>query len=427
MRRVLVVICALLSVPLAFAGPEADWTGQLNALKRPAVPPMPACPQMESFEPLSDVAGPTLQGFEKAPIPDFTDDMDAASFAAALDKNLAYWADYPDDKPVQLGDATLTAGQVKRSIAALKALAGSAASPQALLAGLRERFDAYKSVGTGGGQATVTAYYEAELDAVGAKDAKHPFPVLLRPKDLIRLDPSVGSPFDYGRIDPRGRLIPYFSRADITAGALAAENLEIAWVAHPTDLLVLQTEGSGFLNMAGGRRRVGFDGANGWPYRSVGQQLIRCGILPAGSTGKPVLDFLRKQPRAREAAYVNLNPRYTFFTVEGAADGSYGAIGQLLTPGRSIAIDPATAPLGGAGLLVTRLPVADADGNITGTRVLTRLVALQDTGAAIRGPGRVDLFLGAGRQADAVGHAMLYPGTLYVFILKEEAWKPSRS
>lgn len=383
---------------------------------------MPACPQVDAFEPLSDVTGPTLKSFRPVPeLPEFADDMDAAPLLAALGKNLSYLSAIPADRPVRLGDTLITAGRLKRSAAALAEAVRAAGSPADLLGRLRAGFDAYRSVGSdGNGLVTVTAYYEAELDAVAQRDAEHPFAVYLRPADLVRLDPAMGSPFDYGRTDGRGRIVPYLTRSEIAAGGLDGRGLEMAWAAHPTDLMVLQTEGSGFLNLPGGRRRrVGFEGANGWPWRSVGRALIDCGLLPPGSTGKPVLDFLKRQPREKETAYVNLNPRYTFFVAQDASEGSYGAIGELLTPGRSIAIDPGPVPLGGAGLLVSRLPVLDREGNVTGSRPFTRLVAMQDTGSAIRGPGRVDLFLGGGREAGAIGHAMLYPGSLYVFVVKE--------
>lgn len=389
---------------------------------------MPACPalqsmgpSLQSMGPSSDIFGPKLMSFQPvSQVPDFTDDMDKASLLAALAKSLAYWGPVPEDRPVRLGDTRLTAGKVKRSVAALADVVRAATSPKDLLERVRASFDAYKSIGSdGNGLVTVTAYYEAELDAVPKRDAEHPFGILLKPADLVRLDSGLGSPFDYGRVDARGRVVPHMSRAEISGGGLAGKGLEMAWTAHPTDLLILQTEGSGFLNLPGGvRRRVGFDGANGWPFRSVGRTLIECGVLPPGSTGKPVLDFLRRQPRDREAAYVALNPRYVFFKMQDGAEGSYGAIGQILTAGRSIAIDPAVLPMGSAGLLISRIPVVDADGNVTGTRPFTRLVAMQDTGSAIRGPGRVDLFLGSGREAGAVGHSMFHPGTLYVFILK---------
>lgn len=385
--------------------------------------PAPDCPPAPNAgtEPLYDLNGPRMVGLTAVPstdLPDFTDDMDRETLVLSFSRSLDYWAALPPGRKVSVGGRTFTASHMRRSVAALLQVVQESASSAELLRRLRAEFDVFASVGSDGKGGTVTGYFDAALEASLQPSAERPFPVHARPADLVRLDPALGSPFDYGRVDERGRVVPHFSRAEVSAGALAGRGLERFFVAHPTDLLVLQTEGSGVITLPdGAKRRVAFDGANGWPFRSVGRELIRCGLLPPDATGSRVLDWLKSQPPERESRLVDLNPRTVYFK-ESSAPGAHGAMGALLTPGRSIAVDPAFVPLGSAALLVSKRPLVNDDGEMVGTIDFARLAAAQDTGSAIRGPGRVDLFFGGGRKAEGEARGMFYPGRLFVLVLK---------
>ncbi|MBI4377148.1 MAG: MltA domain-containing protein, partial [Elusimicrobia bacterium] len=279
----------------------------------------------------------------------------------------------------------------------------------------------FEAVGEDGGrEGTITGYYEPEILA-------QPFasegliPVYSRPPELERVDPGLGLDFDYGHRDAEGRLEPFYSRAEIAQGALSGRGLELFWTRHPTDLMVLQTQGSGWALFPGGsRRRLSFDGANGHRFRSVGQRLIDCGLIAPGTDPIDILRYLRSRSPEREAELVNINPRYVFFA-SSESGAATGAAGVELVPGRSVAVDTRHLPLGLSAFLMSRRPVAGDDGRLEGQRDFSRFVFTHDVGSAIRGGVRLDLFWGAGPRAQAEAHRMWSPGKLWVLVLRPDA------
>ncbi len=197
---------------------------------------------------------------------------------------------------------------------------------------------------------------------------------------------------------------PWFTRQEIDQqpdAQAALRGREIAWVADPLDALVLQVQGSGRLRMieADGSERIvrlAFAGNNEQPYRSVGRWLIDQGELKATEASWPTIkDWVRRNPQ-RLVDMLWANPRVVFFREEALPDprvGPRGAQGAPLTPGRSIAVDPASVPYGSAVWLDTTEPLS--------ARPLQRVVMAQDTGSAIVGPVRADYFWGWGDDAEA--------------------------
>ena len=240
--------------------------------------------------------------------------------------------------------------------------------------------------------AFVTGYFEPELDAAPARGPAHPVPLHALPDD-----PALRA----------------FSRAEIAAGALEGRVPVLYWLADPVDAFFLHVQGSGRLRLPDGRRiRVGYAGRNDHPYRSIGRLLVeREGIDPAAMTADRLAGWLRADP-ARGRALMETNPSYIFFRkVEGlgAADGPVGAAGVPLTRLRSVALDPAHHAPGGLYWLETTLP-PEVEGGAP--RPFRALVVAQDTGSAIRGPGRVDLFFGSGAEAGLAAGRMRAEGRL---------------
>jgi membrane-bound lytic murein transglycosylase A len=226
--------------------------------------------------------------------------------------------------------------------------------------------------------ALVTGYFEPTLRARRSPDATFRHPIYARPGDLGR-----GSE-------------PSPTRAEIESGALSGRGLELFWTDDPIELFFLHVQGSGRLELADGSLvRVGYAGTNGRPYRAIGKDLVDRGALERGRATAPAIKaYLRAHPEEIDAT-LRANPRYVFFRVLDASPdaGPLGSLGAELVPYRSVAIDPRVEPLGAIGVLAAPLP----DG-----RRLTTLVVAMDTGAAITGPGRIDLFLGAGPEAEAI-------------------------
>ena len=350
----------------------------------------------------------------KLPLP--ADDLERAGIIEVLKTDMDYWNSRPDSAKIQVGAETYDAPRLRATVKALLDVFSAALPAEELLNTLRSRFKIYRaSADDGTGKTVITGYYEAEIPVTKAPDEAHKYPVHLKPADLVKTTPAMGADFDYGRYDEEGKLVRHYSRAEIHAGELSGQGLELVWSAHPSQIMLLQIQGSGLLRFPDGDYiRAGFDGANGHPFRSVQKILIDCGEIP-GMSFKDFIRYLSAQG-PREERLADLNPRYIFFKQRPKDSLPYGAIGRTLTAGRSIAVDPKYVPLGLFGLLKSKRPVAQGDG--LGFKDFNRFISTHDTGSAIRGPGRVDLYWGTGAIAETEASSMKAPGELYLFISK---------
>jgi len=427
MRFLIVSLLALCAAAPGWAGEGLLWPDAAAFAER-AVPAagrpvdtLAGCPKysFKDWEAYPDSPAAVREvsevGAETLPLP--ADDLDRAGIIEVLKTSLDYWNARPDGAKVQLGGDTFDAPRLRRSMAALLEIFSSAMPEAELRKTLQERFRAYRaSADDGTGKTVITGYYEAEIKVSKTRSEKYNYAVHLKPADLVKTTPEMGVDFDYGRYDESGALLRHYSRQEIHAGALAGQGLELVWAEHPSHIMLLQIQGSGVLRLPDGDYlRAGFDGANGWPFRSVQKILMDCGEIPAMSF-KTFINYLSALPADREERIADLNPRYIFFQSRPKDSLPYGAIGRHLTPGRSIAIDPKYIPLGLFGLLKSKRPVAQ--GESLEFRDFTRFIATHDTGSAIRGPGRVDLFWGSGAAAETEASSMKASGELYLLIIK---------
>ena len=284
----------------------------------------------------------------------------------------------------------------------------AAALPGDAAAFFKTRFTAI-AIGTGPGFST--GYYEPEIAGARTAAPGYPVPLYRRPPDLVEADLGQFSADLKGR-KLRGRiegkaLAPYPDRAAIMAGALAGKGLELAWAADPFEAFFLEIQGSGRLRLADGSiMRIGYETQNGRDYVAIGKVLLDRGDLPRGGVSmESILAWLRANP-AKAPALLAANPSTVFFR-EITGDGPIGAMGIAVTPQVSVAADPMFIPLGAPLLVTTTLP-----GNIP----LTALMIAQDTGGAIKGANRIDLFRGAGESARAEAGAQSAPAQILVLI-----------
>ncbi|MBI5623945.1 MAG: MltA domain-containing protein [Elusimicrobia bacterium] len=424
MRALLLCLAGFLAGPALAAEwpPEVpEWARlRVTAPKAAGSECPPGSPRRRPVRTLSEEPSfevKELKPWAEVPLPQ--DDLAASSAVEAAEKTRAYWAARPGDEKVAVGGLTYTAAHMVRSFSALAALLSQGLPAKELKARLERDFDVYQAVKPDGGlSGTMTAYYDPEIPVSGVGQAG--VPIHARPADLVRVDPASGLSFDWGRPDGHGGLAPHASRREVDAGALAGQGLELYSTRHPTDLLNLQTEGSGWGVLPGGRRvRLAFNGANGHVFKSVGKTLIDCGLLPAGTGSFAILDYLKSQTLERELELVGFNPRYVYFKEVASTGGPWGATGVELVAGRSVASDPKQVRLGLAGILVSRKPVAAEDGTFQGFSDFTRFVFTHDVGSAIRGPVRLDVFWGRGAKAESEAHRMLFPGKLTIIVLKQ--------
>ncbi len=249
---------------------------------------------------------------------------------------------------------------------------------------------------TDGSDPLFTGYYEPELSGSLAQSAEYSVPLYKAPSELDRDG-------------------PWLTREQIeSSGVLEDRGLEIAWLSDPVDKFFLQIQGSGRIRLTdGGSLRVGYAAKNGHPFRSVGNELVRRGeFQPHEVSAQVIRRWVNRNPDAGEQLLWH-NPSYVFFrevTQVPADRGPLGAMNRSVSAGRTLAVDPAFVPLGAPVWLETE-----------GPRALRRLMVAQDTGSAIKGAQRGDIFFGTGDAAGDVAGRTRDSGRMIVLLPIEEA------
>ncbi len=261
------------------------------------------------------------------------------------------------------------------------------------------------------GSVLVTGYFQPELSASYVRTQEYTYPLYAVPSDLVQVslqdfDTSLPAKTIFGRV-AGDRLIPYYTRAEIEQGALAPDTPVLAWLASPVEGLLLHIQGSGILIFSDGNRRfIHYAANNGHSYRSVGTWLVEQGILPLKQVSWQAIEaWAHLHPdQFLQASFQN--PRYIFFCFE--EDGPLGVTGQRLEPMHSIALDRNIYGLGGLFLLYIE--------GFEAERPLSSLVFHQDVGSAIRGPHRVDLYVGEGHEAGITAGRLKNAGRLFLLL-----------
>lgn len=323
------------------------------------------------------------------------------------------------------GTAVLAAGTVAGTWAPVCAAADSVpdGDDRAARAFFEKYLEAHAMSYGEGGRALFTGYYEPEVAGARQRGGVYQTPIYRRPGNLVQVatgpDPRglrVGQRAHPGkRTAGRAaapRVIPVPDRAGIVHGALAGRGLELAWLADPIDAFFLQIQGSGRVLLANGEvMRVGYAGTNGRPYVAVGKVLMDRGEMERDQVSmQSIRAWLNAHPDQANAV-MNANPSYVFFReVEDVSpdQGAVGALGVPLTPMRSLAVDRAFVALGVPIYIATTDPV---DG-----KPIRRLVLAQDTGGAIKGPVRGDIFFGWGKDAEERAGLMKGSGAAWVLL-----------
>lgn len=367
-------------------------------LKPPAVTPPPAPPPVPSAP-----VTPQLVPVGFADVPGWNDD-DVRAVWPAFMASCTVLIKRPDWK-----EACTTAQQV--------AVADGAA--------VRQFFEAFfipNQVIEAGGATTglVTGYYEPLLHGARQRGGKFQTPLYGVPDDLVTID-LAGTYPELKTMRLRGRLVgnkvvPYATRAEIANGGIAGK--EILWVDDAVEAFFLEVQGSGRVELDGGREtvRVAYADQNGYPYTSIGRYLVEKNEMTvAQASAQSIKRWIEVNPARRQELF-NANRSYVFFREERLPDpslGPKGALGVPLTPGRSVAIDAHLLPLGAPVFLST----TQANSEVP----LQRLVMAQDTGGAIRGAVRADFFFGFGHEAQENAGRMKQRGMLWVLLPKPAA------
>ena len=365
-------------------------------------------------EPLR-VGNAVLEPVELAALPGWAADESRAALDAFRRTCAA-----PGPNPPQAAGVLGSAGDLAAACAAASALA-----PDQAKTFFRERFSAYRVVRPAEGPEPerrtgfLTGYFEPQLEGSPTPGPGYTAAVLARPDDLVTLAPGETRPgldpaLRAGRQGEAG-FEPYPDRAAIEDGAVAARTRPLLWLRDAVDLFVLQVQGSGRVRMPDGSAlRVLYDGKNGRPYTSIGKLLVGEGHLALNDLSLARWTaWLRAHPdHARRL--MRMNASYVFFRTEPVTDatlGPPGAAGAPLSPGRSMAVDGGLWRYGLPFWLEGRLPGQPGSGH---------LVVAADTGSAILGPARGDLYVGTGAAAGvAAGDLHTKPG--FVVLLPKPA------
>ncbi len=268
----------------------------------------------------------------------------------------------------------------------------------------------------------VTGYYEPVIDGSRTPTEVYTVPVYRRPSNLfvrgVKPDavglPNKGQVF---RKIGRRKLVPYYDRAEIEDGVISGRGLEICWLKNQTDLLFTQIQGSARIRLEeGSTLRINYDAHNGYPYTPVGRILIERNIIPKDQMSMHrIRDWMDQNPDgAKELRRQNRS--YVFFREVQLSDKdeAVGAQGVPLTPGRSIAVDKSLHVYGTPFFIEGELPI-ESEQSKTPFR---RLMVAQDTGSAIVGPARADIYFGAGADAGRVSGRLRHNARFVILVPK---------
>ena len=275
---------------------------------------------------------------------------------------------------------------------------------------------------------TFTGYYEASLYGSLIKSERYNIPLHKRPKDLVMVNlgefrEELKGTRIAGRVSSSGQLKPYETREGITTGDWphTDEDNILLWVDSPVDAFFVQIQGSGLVEMQDGRLlRIGYDGQNGHPYYAIGRELIKRGELTKENVSMQSIRMWLESNPDQADEIMNTNKSYVFFRAL-EKEGPIGAEGTALTPLRSLAIDRVLISYGTPLWLSTQtqdneFPEQFPDApNIP---ALNRMMIAQDTGGAITGPVRGDVFWGHGKTAEIMAGYLNTKGRYWVMLPK---------
>jgi membrane-bound lytic murein transglycosylase A len=268
----------------------------------------------------------------------------------------------------------------------------------------------------------LTGYYEPIVDGSRFPTGIFKVPIYRRPRDLVPPLDSTGSSFPNRgqslRRTPSGELVPYYDRGEILDGALDGQHLEICWIKDSTDALLIQIQGSARVRLEDGTMlRITYDAHNGYPYVPVGRILIERNLIPREEMSlERIREWMHANPQSAEEVR-RQNRSFVFFRIAGFSDDreAVGAEGVPLTPGRSIAVDNSLHVYSTPFFIQAGLPLSH-EKRISS---FDRLMIAQDTGSAIVGPARADIYWGAGDQAAHLAGRLRHPGKFAMLVPRE--------
>ena len=280
-----------------------------------------------------------------------------------------------------------------------------------LNAAIRDKFDVYMSVGCdNNGTVLFTGYYTPIFDGSPERSERFSYPLYNQPNDLVKgLDGQI-----LGQRQADGQITPYPPRAEIEDSGLLNGG-ELVWLSDPFEAYIAHVQGSAKLRMPDGKlTTVGYAASNGQEYHSVAEEMVKDGRISRGQMSLSAMIDYFKRHIDQVNMYVRRNPRFVFFRKqEGPPRGS---LNEPVTSMRTIATDKSIFPRGCLTFITTALP--RMSGSDIVNQVYSGFALDQDTGGAIRAPGRCDVYMGVGNTAGKLAGKTYQEGKLYYLFLK---------
>ncbi len=374
------------------------------------------------------VPEPELQLLSKDEVQAFSweDDLDVESLSQAIRQSIRYYRSIPEFSEFDYMDTRYSPREMEASLNLFLEIIQTYQGEQRI-AEIQKKFLFFESKNSNN-SAFFTGYYEPILSGRLNPNDEFPTPLYATPADLLSADLGAFSEKwegrrIFGKIKGH-QFIPYDSREQIVYQHSLQERVDpLVYVENDIELFFLQIQGSGLVQLPDGHlKRVNYAAQNGHPYRAIGRLLIEEDKVPREKMSmQAIKDYLYNNPE-EVRRILNYNPSYTFF--REVEEGPLGYMEVPLTAGRSIAMDRKLIPRGGLVYVTTQIPLFEND-EIIGLKPFTRFMLTQDTGGAIRGHGRGDIFWGHGQIAELTAGHMQHSGRVFLLIARKEFLKSS--
>ncbi len=360
---------------------------------------------------------------EAVDLPDsFLDDLEPATLRETLRRHLNILEGKDPGERVRLGDLFITQARLYDTLVEFEYLMDEQLSPEEFNQQIKQRFYVIP-VGTGNQHRVLfTGYYTPVIPASRTWSREYPYPLYRKPGAGQSVESSYERAMqtrrDYGfHLVASTRPVELTREAIDGREVLADKNLEVAWLKDQMEGYFLHIQGSGFLQFDGEKlEAVQYMGSNERPYKSVGRMMIRDGIITTGQGSmQGIKRYFREHPEDIPK-YLFKNERYIFFGMGG--NGPRGSTGAELIGGRAIATDKSLYPGGGLVFITANKPILNANNKITHWQPFSRFVLDQDTGSAIKGRGRADLYFGVGEKAGAKAGRFMKRGKMFYLLIK---------
>ena len=345
-----------------------------------------------------------------AEIPDFSlACLDLIDLRTAVNNSLDY-LNKPSSKEF-FPSGQISHDHVVNSLKTFAKLLDSKLTARQLNEAITKQFDVYMSVGCDDrGTVLFTGYYTPIFDGSLTRTERFRYPLYKTPDDLVKN--SAGDIL--GRRGPDGKITPYPPRKEISASGML-KGSELVWLGDPFEVYIAHVQGSAKIRLPDNKLiTIGYAANNGQEYHGISQELVTDGKIPADQISlAAMIDYFKKNPSQIDT-YINKNPRFVFFRREEGQP--MGSLNEPVIAMRSIATDKSIFPRGGLALITTHLPRLD-NGSVN-MHIYNGFVLDQDTGGAIRAPGRCDVYMGQGDMAGKLAGKTYQEGKLYYLFLK---------